>query len=238
MKLHLISDLHTEFLTYGQACTLVNDICNIGCDVRVLAGDIGCTWMTKAFLEHLAYKSKPPVIFVPGNHDHYKKDADHYLSELIAQNSKQGTNLHVLQRETVTLFGQRFVGCTAWYTCIPHKDMINDATEVTYAKQNVPILGRRDRDYLEETVYNTDVVITHYVPHVRSIAPQYAGTDNRYFLVPYEDLIEERKPRLWLHGHTHTACDYTLSSGTRIVCNPRGYPGERTGFSMKKTIRL
>ena len=34
---------------------------------------------------------------------------------------------------------------------------------------------------------------------------------------------------LWIHGHTHTFFDYVVS-GTRVVCNPRGYPGEPTGF--------
>ena len=34
---------------------------------------------------------------------------------------------------------------------------------------------------------------------------------------------------LWIHGHTHTVFDYVVS-GTRIVCNPRGYPKEPTGF--------
>ena len=34
---------------------------------------------------------------------------------------------------------------------------------------------------------------------------------------------------LWIHGHTHTAFDYDVR-GTRVVCNPRGYPHETTGF--------
>ena len=32
-----------------------------------------------------------------------------------------------------------------------------------------------------------------------------------------------------VHGHVHEAEDYVLA-GTRVVCNPRGYPGEATGF--------
>jgi hypothetical protein len=27
---------------------------------------------------------------------------------------------------------------------------------------------------------------------------------------------------LWIHGHTHESFDYVVS-GTRVVCNPRGY---------------
>jgi hypothetical protein len=36
----------------------------------------------------------------------------------------------------------------------------------------------------------------------------------------------EKRPRLWVHGHTHTTCDYELGS-TRVACNPYGYPHER-----------
>jgi hypothetical protein len=27
---------------------------------------------------------------------------------------------------------------------------------------------------------------------------------------------------VWIHGHTHDSLDY-MQSGTRVVCNPRGY---------------
>lgn len=33
----------------------------------------------------------------------------------------------------------------------------------------------------------------------------------------------------WIFGHTHHAVD-TEISGCRLVSNPKGYPGERTGF--------
>lgn len=30
---------------------------------------------------------------------------------------------------------------------------------------------------------------------------------------------------LWIHGHMHDPAAYALS-GSRVICNPRGYPGE------------
>ena len=54
-----------------------------------------------------------------------------------------------------------------------------------------------------------------------------------YYLVPGELGIFRlptlvRSPvALWIHGHTHTAFDYTVD-GTRVVCNPRGYLDRRT----------
>ena len=35
-------------------------------------------------------------------------------------------------------------------------------------------------------------------------------------------LIEDRQPRLWIHGHVHQALDRTIGV-TRVVCNPLGY---------------
>ena len=32
---------------------------------------------------------------------------------------------------------------------------------------------------------------------------------------------------LWTHGHVHDPWDYTVNR-CRVVCNPRGYPGEHT----------
>ncbi|MBR0825589.1 metallophosphoesterase family protein [Bradyrhizobium manausense] len=33
-------------------------------------------------------------------------------------------------------------------------------------------------------------------------------------------------PQFWLHGHVHKSCDHVIG-GTRVLCNPRGYPGPR-----------
>lgn len=41
----------------------------------------------------------------------------------------------------------------------------------------------------------------------------------------------------WVHGHSHTAADYDVA-GTRVVCNPRGYSGEETGFYAGLVISL
>ena len=39
------------------------------------------------------------------------------------------------------------------------------------------------------------------------------------------------------HGVDFTAVDYDVA-GTRVVCNPRGYPGEKTGFRSDLIIEL
>src|SRR5262249_19550368 len=81
--------------------------------------------------------------------------------------------------------------------------------------------------FLEQNVRPGDVVVTHFLPHPRSVAPQYAESPlNRFYLA--EDtaaLVERAGARLWIHGHTHVAFDYRVGD-PRVLCNPRGYPGE------------
>lgn len=45
------------------------------------------------------------------------------------------------------------------------------------------------------------------------------------------------KPDLWVYGHTHVAADF-LKEGCRVVSNPRGYPGQNTGFDPDLLIEL
>ena len=86
--------------------------------------------------------------------------------------------------------------------------------------------------FLREHVQPGDVVITHHLPHPRSIAPAHARSDlNRFFLAgDAAELVEQSGARLWVHGHTHTPCNY-VEGKTQVVCNPRGYPHEMSSFN-------
>ena len=45
------------------------------------------------------------------------------------------------------------------------------------------------------------------------------------------------KPVLWVHGHVHRKADYMIGS-TRVICNPKGYPGENTGFDAGLVVEI
>jgi Icc-related predicted phosphoesterase len=62
---------------------------------------------------------------------------------------------------------------------------------------------------------------------------------NPAFASGLEDVIEKYQPDLWIHGHTHVPCDYELC-GTRVVCNPRGYPNEISsdGFAPDLVVEI
>jgi Icc-related predicted phosphoesterase len=82
---------------------------------------------------------------------------------------------------------------------------------------------------LRKTFQGLTVVVTHHLPATASIASQYRNNpSNPAFASRLEVVIERYQPDPWIHGHTHVACNYEIY-GTRVVCNPRGYPDESSG---------
>jgi len=74
----------------------------------------------------------------------------------------------------------------------------------------------------------TDVVVTHHSPSMRGASKRFIGSPyNKYFHNELDAFILDMKhpPTLWIHGHTHDSCDYMIGR-TRVICHPRGYPGE------------
>ena len=91
------------------------------------------------------------------------------------------------------------------------------------------------RHWLEEQVFSRNggklVIVTHHAPSARSIPPTFEeNAFNPSFASDMTRFIIESNAKLWVHGHIHAHSDYTIGN-TRILANPRGYPGElRTGF--------
>lgn len=105
MKIHLISDLHLESAPY----VIPPDL---HFDVLVVAGDVSET--PERSMEFLTSVGKP-VVFVLGNHDYWsggEVDMAERLAQLRALAA--GTNVHLLENESVILGGVRFLGCTLW----------------------------------------------------------------------------------------------------------------------------
>lgn len=55
--------------------------------------------------------------------------------------------------------------------------------------------------------------------------------------VPNLHAPDLRAPALWVHGHIHRSLDYRVG-GTRVVCNPRGYPHENPRFEGTKVVAV
>ena len=233
MKLHILSDLHTEFADFSPQ--------DVDADIVILAGDIGVglggiEWAASKF-------PKTPVIYVPGNHEYYGHDIG-LTDDFISQSPK---NIHVLNNAKIVLNGVRFLGSTlwtdfrlhgegeAWFAGQRAKRSIEDFATIRncglrFTPEDSVGIHEISRAWIERELEaefdGPTVVVTHHLPTSMSIAMQYAHDPlNPAFASKLEDLIEKYHPELWIHGHTHVPCDYELFK-TRIVCNPRGYPRE------------
>jgi predicted phosphodiesterase len=72
------------------------------------------------------------------------------------------------------------------------------------------------------------VVVTHHLPGAGSVAARFRDDlGNAGFASHLDHLMGQAA--LWVHGHTHDSFDYR-KGGTRVVCNPRGYPLGGGGF--------
>lgn len=52
-----------------------------------------------------------------------------------------------------------------------------------------------------------------------------------------EQIIDEKQQALWVHGHTHDSCDYTVGN-TWVLCNPRRYDDENARFDSKPVVTV
>lgn len=83
---------------------------------------------------------------------------------------------------------------------------------------------------LEKSSGRTTVVVTHHAPSAGSVASEFQGDPlSACYASDLENFMVETRPALWVHGHVHHRVDYQVGE-TRVVANPRGYPGEGTDF--------
>jgi hypothetical protein len=236
-RLQVFSDLHLEFFQHrAQVATALDHSIR---PVRpgtacVLAGDIAVPtgrrrrWLDLA-LEFFSARFSA-VFYVPGNHEFYRAPAPQALERIrtiVAKHPK----VTLLEPGVIAKWGDhRVVGATLWFRERPEiprlAGMLSDFAEIG---DFVPWVYEQNRSHvawLNEVVRDGDVVVTHHLPSRRSVGPKYERDPlNVFFVCDQERLIEERRPALWVHGHTHDSLHYVLGA-TTVVCNPLGYPDE------------
>ena len=234
MKLQILSDLHLEHhRDVGES--LIASLDFSGADVVVLAGDIvgfgGSRQTAAGKIRSLCSKAAGSVIYIPGNHEYYgtsPADVDRSVVTL----DREIDNLTVLSSGVIhEQDGHRVLGDTLWFPDDPlnllYAPGMNDFALI---KGFVPWVYERNdacRAFLEQELLQGDIVVTHHLPSPSLIGRPFVGSPlNRFFAADLTDLILDRKPALWICGHTHLSIDTTIGK-TRILCNPFGYPTER-----------
>jgi Icc-related predicted phosphoesterase len=256
MRVALASDIHLEF----GAIELEN---TESADVLILAGDIcqavdvnnettmGRTCRT--FFEQVSDRF-PRVIYIMGNHEHYQGDYARSRERIEAMLADLGSdNVHVLEKDTVTIEDVTFVGGTLW-TDFNRQDSLtmwnagqsmNDYRVCRNSGRGIAGGGYASRLQPEDTLADHKamleyiriitegqqgkkfVVAVHHAPSSASVAECYKGDllmNGNFYTDLSEFIMDRPQIRLWVHGHMHNNSDYKIGE-TRVVCNPRGYVG-------------
>lgn len=246
MRAWIFSDLHIEQSRWDLPIPAPD------CDVIIAAGDIhdplseGVRWLAER-------ANGRPVIYVPGNHEWYAHRVRFTVSDEAARAQALADELgvHLLQDAKIVVDGVRILGSTLWTdyaifgnTAIAMRDArrwLNDHRVIFPAVVGEPLapqdaLGWHERSLawleaeLRDPFAGKTIVVTHHLPHPNSIHPRFADDEvTPAFCSDLSDLVEGSGAALWVHGHTHTSCDY-VAGRTRVVCNPKGYgPMSRNG---------
>jgi predicted phosphodiesterase len=252
MKIQVLSDLHLEFQPY--TLKLQKDA-----DVLVLAGDI-CPPKLVGRMKHILGRLNKdiPVIYITGNHEYYGSQFD-AVNDFWEDFAKNTPNFHFLNNKTLVLGGYQFVGSTLWtnFDLVRSSGLPLDIfkTRVPFAINDFMAIRHGDglftpdhcidlnvaaRKFIKESVDGYDgksVVVTHFCPHPKSIHENFMDSKlNCYFTCDCSEIFQPKIP-LWLHGHTHEVMDYMLGD-THVVCNPRGYPTEKSDYNSKLLVEL
>jgi predicted phosphodiesterase len=250
MKLHIMSDLHFEFHhDYGHSIIKNYMKPQDKNEVLVLAGDI-FNLKHRRFDENVTALNQitdagyNAVLYVPGNHEFWGAPQLEIEQSLLALESMFSQNFYVMKTgHIVEIDGQRFIGDTMWFG--------DDGSNWRYdrgwsdfrtqgLKEYAYTQNKKFMEFLDDELKEGDVVITHHLPSEGSVHPRYKGDPtNRFFVSPCDNQILNRKPKVWLHGHTHEKFDYVLGQ-TRVVSNPLGYPYEDTElpFESRKIVEV
>jgi len=250
MKLHILSDLHIEFGNFKPPKT--------DADVVILAGDThigqkGIAWAADNFKDS-------EVIYIIGNHEYYRGAIPKLTEKLKALS--EGTDIHILENDVLTIKNIRFFGCTLWsdfrllnnldIAAFTAQDMMNDYRLIRLSPKyrrikpsDTAIWHRKSRLWLTKELKSgnsakfKNVVITHHAPSSLSVPERYkSDLLSAAFASEMGDFISDVKIDLWVHGHIHDSSDYHIGK-TKIICNPRGYAHEpNSAFIADLTIDI
>lgn len=249
MKIAIYSDLHHEHLRGTPIPTYPTDA-----DVVVLAGDIdadnlGVLWAGVEF--------KQPVIYVCGNHEHYKRN----LRAVIERCRVAAGISHVrfLENDVVVIGDVRFVGCTLWtdfelwgadqieraqrycgnfltdFRVIGYGRPDRRSTKHKIKPGEMRAIHLASRQWLDETLavphYGPTVVVTHHLPSLKCVNPRFLiDEQDKLFTAAFASNLDDiiERHQPELWIHGHTHDSVDVSIGrTRIVANPGGYPSEQ-----------
>lgn len=241
MLLREMSDTHLEIAPY-----FVPPMVGDEDTVMLLSGDI-CTAHSLGANVHQFFQSLKrfkAVVYIPGNHEYYREHidkGDQKIKDWLKENGYH--NVHYLNMDSVVIEDVAFVGATLWtdinkgdpLSKIQVENGLNDYRVIRAAgyrklRGNDTIIKHiTHKNFIFEEIarlrsqVRRTVVLSHHAPSELSVHPKYKGDSlNAAYFTNMEDIVMDKGPDLWFHGHTHNNFSYTLGA-TEVLCNPRGY---------------
>jgi len=244
MKIRLLNDLHLEEIFHEKDKFKWLDLPGDPDTIVVLAGDIHNNITGALELINTLKDKVKAVVYVLGNHEFWGNCINEVRET--AREKIIGDNVYLLDNDLAIIDDVVFIGGTLWtdfgnnnpiikvdaqlqigdYKHILVKDggihrilLPDDVLKMHYETKNFIF------DTVEGFADQKLVVVTHHAPTQQSIGELFKNhTLNDLYVNDLEGLLHTHNIDLWLHGHVHDLSDYTAGN-TRVVCNPRGYPG-------------
>lgn len=215
MKFGIISDLHMEFEPWFFEP-----------DPDVFYLNAGDTHPRKMMRDYFESIMGPRYFSVLGNHDYYGgsfANADMDFPDPVFLVKPDGG--------TITIAGATlwtYIRPDRWYD---FRDYMMDYRNIKGMNYDRYMNAHKTHcDYLLNS--GADIWVVHHLPSFQSVHEDYRNSNgNDFFATEMSDWILDMKkpPKLIVHGHTHRKFDYMIGD-TRVICNPRGYPGENDWY--------
>jgi len=253
MKIQYCSDLHLEF-TRNREWLQKHPLKVVG-DALVIAGDFYYLGLPQKPIDDFldwASANYRQVLIIPGNHEFYH-------GEDIAERGDSWQwmlrdNVGYYYNKVVRLGDVDFILSTMWShihsaAASNVRRGMNDFYQIGY---NGHLFTTDDfnaehdkclkfiEKAVEESDAKTKIVVTHHLPSMKVVAPQYYDSLlNWAFTAHLDNLIDGSGINYWIFGHSHANIDGQIGD-TKIICNQLGYVDmdEERDFSQEKFIEV
>lgn len=227
-KYSLISDMHVNHPQPKTPYELLEE--NV-----IVAGDTDNGLGGLKFLQKLRNKGHS-VYGCEGNHEHYSNMSSGRSHVDTTNRYREDFPMIVDIDEKLTL-----ISINGWYEVLAPflwYRYMNDCKycfgiDANVGAKTVTDLARFQADFLNdmlESFFDRKFIITtHTSPCIETLDPKFEGEySNAWYWNPsMREVLRAHRDKIlvWNHGHTHAFNDQVVD-GIRVVCNPRGYPGE------------
>ena len=239
MRIQIASDLHFEYHPEHWQTFIKELKPSESPDLLILAGDIftfshfNPTEVFQFFCDHW-----PEVIFILGNHEFFYSSYEEGM-ETIQKISQKISNLNWLHNNSIEFDGQRFLGTPLWYKKSEDDEFNKENGDLIEIEGMYEFLNKEhyeNQEFLKQNVASEDVVITHFLPSFSCLPKDLKNSPKKQvFISEIDEVISMKRPKIWIHGHSHESLDLNLHD-TRILCNPFGNYKKTPNPSFKRLI--